>query len=81
MRSITFIVRVLGRVEKMQKMQKMQNYYLWKVKKVHGDNAKNESARAKKLEGAPNAPPPSAFIGLKTPYLKQKCRLQNLLAL
>ena len=38
-------------------------YYLLKVKKFHGDSVKNESARAKKLEGgAPNAPP--ACLGL-----------------
>ena len=41
------------------------NYYLWKVKKFHGDSVTNESARAKQLQGgAPNAPPP-AFIGLR----------------
>ena len=48
----------------MRKKKKLQknpsNYYLWKVKKFHGDSVTNESTRAKKLEeGAPNAPPPS----------------------
>ena len=42
------------------------NYYSLKVTKFHGDSVKNESARAKKLEGggAPNALPPD-FIGLR----------------
>ena len=31
------------------------NYYLLKVKKLHGDIVKNESARAKKLEGGGSA--------------------------
>ena len=47
-RSITFIVWVLGRVEKKA---------LKKVKKFHG-------ARAKKLEGGGRQTPPPAFIGL-----------------
>ena len=38
------------------------NYNLWKVKKIHGDSVKNESARAKQLEGG-GAPP--ACLGLK----------------
>ena len=42
------------------------NYYLWKVKKFHGDSAKNESARAKKTWGCVGrqTPSPPAFIGL-----------------
>ena len=42
------------------------NNYLWKVKKFHGDSIKNESSRAKTLEGGggrQNAPPP-AYLGL-----------------
>jgi len=36
------------------------NFYLLKVKKIHGDSVKNESAREKKTGGGwvPNAPPP-----------------------
>ena len=34
------------------------NYYLLKVKKFHGDSVKNDSARAKKLEGGAKRPPP-----------------------
>ena len=41
------------------------NYYLWKVKKFHGDNVTNESAKEKKTTGgAPNAPHPVVFLGL-----------------
>ena len=38
------------------------NYHLWKVKKIHGNSVKNESARAKKLEGGGAF---SACLGLK----------------
>ena len=31
------------------------------VKKFHGDSVKKESAGAKKLEGAPNAPTPRLY--------------------
>ena len=34
------------------------NYYLWKVKKFHGDSVTNESARAKKQEGGGRQTPP-----------------------
>ena len=37
------------------------NFYSLKVTNFHGDSVKNESVGAKKLEGAPNAPPPSLF--------------------
>ena len=54
-----------------------------KSQKFHGDSVKNESARAKKLEGegAPNAPPPSLYrvkhrntpvLASKKPYLQKK---------
>ena len=31
------------------------NFFILKVKKFHGDSVKNESDRAKKLEGAPSS--------------------------
>ena len=34
------------------------NYYLLKVKKIYDDKVKNESARAKKLEGVGRQTPP-----------------------
>ena len=37
-----------------------------KVKKFHGDSVKNESARAKKLEGGAKRPPPSLYRVNKT---------------
>ena len=41
-------------------------------KKFHGDSVKNESAKAKKnWRGAPNAPPPLAFIGLNPTFVFQ----------
>ena len=48
--------------EKKKLQKKPLNYYFWKVKKFHGDSVKNESARAKKLEGGGcQTPPPSLF--------------------
>ena len=38
------------------------NIFFLKSQNFHGDIVKNESARAKKLEGGPNAPPPRLFI-------------------
>ena len=39
-------------MRKKKKLQKYpSNYYLWKVKKFHGDSVTNESARATNLEG------------------------------
>ena len=39
------------------------NFYLLKVKKIHGDSVKNESAREKKLEGGggQTLPPPPVY--------------------
>ena len=34
------------------------NYYLLKVEQIHGDVSKMRVLGQKKLEGAPNAPPP-----------------------
>ena len=55
------------------------NYYLFKVKKCHGDSVKNESARAKKLEQrAPNAPPPLACLGLKEKNIEKIINLKKI---
>ena len=53
----------------------LKNYYLWKVKKFHGDSAKNGSARAKKLEGAPNAPPPLSLYRVKNAIFETKMQI------
>ena len=38
------------------------NYFFLTVQKFHGDGVKNESEKQKKLEGAPNAPPPNSLF-------------------
>ena len=61
-----YTIRTFYRPTYLKKFNNPLNYYFWKVKKFHGDNIKNESAKAKKTRGggAPNAPPP-ACLGLK----------------